>query len=142
MSGFDLNQPESAGFEDDGAGDQPQGAIPEWIAETVERIAGVIEYQWNCHTEWCYVPPEGNLWGVHMVEIAPAPTALSDHPEPPRAFRLAVERFDLLAVHDLFDEVRLFSFSQAFGTAEITVEGVIGEEPLRIAFFPASPPRP
>jgi hypothetical protein len=113
--------------------------IPAWIADIAEHISGCVEYRWNCHTEWCYVLPADNQWGVHMIELAPAPLELSDRDDAAGAFRLGVEQFDLLAAQELFDEVEEIMFRQPLGIGEVVIQGRVEEEEVRVVFYPANP---
>jgi hypothetical protein len=113
--------------------------IPTWVADVAEHVSGCIEYLWNCHTEWCYVLPKDNQWGVHMIELAPAPLELTESENEVGAFRLGVQQFDVFAAQQIFDEVDETTFRQPLGLVEVAMQGRIGDDVVRVTFFLASP---
>jgi hypothetical protein len=102
-----------------------ENLVPEWAKELAEAIASTIEFKAPASLDCQQLSPEETELGVDVIEVWPALMEIQEAgPHDGELVFGVVDRFDLLAVQKLFDDVEevIFGFEND-GQPYITIEG-------------------
>ena len=98
---------------------------PAWAEALYQAVADAVEFHGLGAMEGRYYLPDESVWGVDLVELAPALAELVEvGPNDGEHVWASVAHVDLLAVQAAFDQVDALSFGiQPDGQPSPTVEG-------------------